>query len=319
MFDYEIKHLDTLRPLLAECTVLLKSDGSFPLIKAGTIAAYGSGVRHTVKGGTGSGEVKTRFAVSIEKGLEDAGFKLTSKDWLDGYDAIRETSFKQFIEDIKADAKSQKKPAVLVGMGAVMPEPEFSSPLNYESESALYVISRISGEGNDRKITKGDVLLTDSEVHDILTLNEKYRKFMLVINAGGPVDLSPVMDVRNILVLSQLGAETGTALADILVGKYTPSGKLATTWLCLDQCRFSDFGNETDTFYREGIYVGYRYYDTAGQKPAFPFGFGLSYTKFSTDEAAVSMEGEEIDVRCTIRNIGDYPGKETLQLYISAP
>ena len=88
-FDYELEHTAKVRAGLAECMVLLKKNGAFPLKKPGTIAAYGSGVRHTVKGGTGSGEVNSHFTVNIEQGLTEAGFKLTSTAWLDAYDAVR--------------------------------------------------------------------------------------------------------------------------------------------------------------------------------------------------------------------------------------
>ena len=85
MNDYEKEHASFVRRHGAECTVLLKSDGSFPLQKAGRIALYGSGARNTIKGGTGSGEVNSRYAVSIEEGLAEAGFTLTTKAWMDGY------------------------------------------------------------------------------------------------------------------------------------------------------------------------------------------------------------------------------------------
>ena len=89
-------------------------------------------------------------------------------------------------------------------MGAVMLEPEYELPLNYHADAAIYVLARSSGEGNDRLDQKGDYRLTDAEVRDILLLNEAYDKFMLVLNTGGPVDLSEVAQVRNILVLHEL-------------------------------------------------------------------------------------------------------------------
>ena len=89
MEAYEREHLETLRGYLADCAVLLKTDGAFPLAAPCALAAYGNGVRRTVKGGTGSGEVNSRFFVTVEQGLADAGFTLTTKAWLDGYDAAR--------------------------------------------------------------------------------------------------------------------------------------------------------------------------------------------------------------------------------------
>ena len=219
MADYELRHIEALRKDLAGCTVLLKKDGSFPLEKPCTLAAYGSGVRRTIRGGTGSGEVNSRYIVTIEEGLQQAGFTLTGMEWHTGYEQAREKAHKAFLKQLKKDAKAAKQNFILYGMGKVMPEPEYDLPLNAEGDAAIYVVSRISGEGNDRTPLKGDIRLTDSEVRDILALDKKFTRFMLVLNVGGVVDLSPVMGVRNILLLSQLGVETGGALADILLGK----------------------------------------------------------------------------------------------------
>lgn len=318
--NYEKEHLAKLRSYLPECTVLLKSNGDFPLAKAGKIAAYGSGVRNTIKGGTGSGEVNSRFFTNIEKGLEDAGFTVTTKAWLDAYEQVRKEAGKEFHKVIKARAKANHTQAVFEGMGAVMPEPEYSLPLDGEGDTAVYVVSRISGEGNDRRIEKGDVFLSETEKRDILVLNQKYENFMLVLNVGGVVDLAPVADVDNILVLSQLGVETGAVLADILLGKAYPSGKLATTWSAWqDYCDIGEFGEKDDTEYTEGIYVGYRYFDTVGKKALFPFGYGLGYTTFSFSDEMVECVKDTVIVTVTVTNTGNRNGKETVQVYVSAP
>ena len=318
--QYEKEHLKKLRRLLPECTVLLKSNGDFPLDQAGKLALYGSGARHTVKGGTGSGEVNSRYFVNAERGLTRAGFIVTTQEWMDAYDRIRVDAKKQFIKDIKARAKQKHTNSIVEGMGAVMPEPEYTLPLNGEGDVAVYILSRISGEGNDRSYTPGDILLTKTEQRDILALHKKYDKFLLVINAGGPVDLTPVLEVDNILVLSQLGVDTGMALANLIMGKAYPSGKLTTTWASeKNYPMIGEFGDMEDTHYREGIYVGYRYFDTVSAKPLFPFGFGLSYTDFEVSASKVTTEGERISVSASVKNVGKRPGKETLQLYVSVP
>lgn len=318
--NYEKEHLAKLRSHLAECTVLLKANGDFPLAKAGKIAAFGSGVRNTIKGGTGSGEVNSRFFTNIETGLEEAGFMITTKEWLSGYEQVRVEARKEFHKVIKARAKANHTQAVIEGMGAVMPEPEYQLPLEGDGEVAIYVLSRISGEGNDRKVESGDVFLTETEKRDILALHKKYKKFMLVLNVGGAVDLSPVSEVANILVLSQLGVETGAALADILLGNTYPSGKLATTWAAWeDYCDIGEFGEKDDTRYKEGIYVGYRYFDTIGKKPLFPFGYGLGYTTFATTVEKVSNEKDTITIEAKVKNTGNCAGKEVVQVYVSAP
>ena len=320
MADYEQRHIATLRNNLAGCTVLLKKDGSFPLESPCTLAAYGSGVRRTIKGGTGSGEVNSRYSVSIEEGLRDAGFTLTGTNWLTGYEQVRKNAHKAFLAQLKKDAKAAKLNYIIYGMGKVMPEPEYDLPLNAEGDAAIYVVSRISGEGNDRAPLKGDIRLTDSEVRDILALDKKFSRFMLVLNVGGVVDLSPVMSVHNILLLSQLGVETGSALADILLGKANPSGKLTTTWAAFENYpAMPDFEDMNETRYREGIYVGYRYFDTFGKKALFPFGYGLSYTEFRLGSPEVEVNGAQVTVRTAVENIGTMAGRQVVQVYLSKP
>ena len=318
--EYEKEHLKTLRSLLPECAVLLKSNGDFPLKETGEIALYGNGVRKTIKGGTGSGEVNSRFFINVEEGFKRAGFTVTSGKWLDAYDERYVQAKADFKKVIKERAKKKHTVAAIEGMGAVMPEPEYSFPLDAKGDTAIYVLARISGEGNDRQIAGGDVLLSATEQRDILTLAEKYDKFMLVLNVGGPVDLSPVLCVENILVLSQLGVETGNALADIVTGKANPSGKLTTTWTTMaDYPDFAEFAKEDDTRYNEGIYVGYRYFDTVGKNPLFPFGFGMSYTSFTCSEETICVTGEQVDVSAQVTNTGACSGKEVVQVYVSLP
>ena len=314
--SYETTHAELVRSLAPECTVLLKKDGKFPLSAPQKIALFGAGVRYTVKGGTGSGEVNSRTSVTIEEGLERAGFTVTTKGWLDAYDAVRQAAKKAFFQEIRDRAKRNHTLAAMEGMGAVMPEPEYQLPLRGSGDTAVYVLSRISGEGSDRKPVKGDILLSDTEKRDILLLNEQYEKFMLVLNVGGPVDLSPVQNVKNILLLSQLGADTGTVFADLLLGKSYPSGKLTTTWAAWeDYPQLGTFGDQDEALYREGVYVGYRYFDTVGKKPLYSFGFGLGYTDFETRIDAA----DEKTVTVTVTNIGRYKGKEVVPVYIAPP
>ena len=320
MNNYERAHASAVRHFGAECAVLLQSDGAFPLREPGKIALFGSGARRTVKGGTGSGEVNSRYFVTVEEGLEAAGFTVTSKAWLDGYDLICDAARRAFIRGLKQRARAHHTLAILESMGAAMPEPEYSLPLTGPGDTAVYVLSRISGEGSDRKAEAGDVLLTETETRDILRLNGQYQNFLLVLNVGGVVDLTPVLEVGNILLLSQLGAETGHILADLILGRSFPSGRLASTWSAWeDYAQTGDFGGKDETRYREGVYVGYRYFDAAGKRALFPFGFGLGYTTFAFADAAAAVDGEQVTVTVSVKNTGAFPGKETAQLYVSPP
>ena len=317
---YEKEHLERIRGGLGECMVLLKKNGAFPLDRPASLAAYGSGVRGSIKGGTGSGEVNSRFSISVEEGLKEAGFTLTSGKWLDDYERIREESWEGFRRELSREARAAGANVIMYAMGAVMPEPEHDLKVLRCADAAIYVLSRISGEGSDRKAVPGDVLLTKSEIRDILALDRMYERFMLVLNTGGPVDLTPVMGVGNILLLSQLGTETGRALADVLLGKVNPSGKLTTTWAAWkDYCPEITLGDKEETPYREGVYVGYRYFGTVRKRALFPFGYGLSYTEFETASPRTAIEGRRVSFTIDVKNVGKRAGKEVVQLYVGAP
>ena len=320
LYEYEREHRDLLRRLAPECMVLLKSDGTFPLEAPCKVALYGSGARETIKGGTGSGDVNVRHYTTVEEGLENAGFTVTTKPWLESYSALRQQAHVGFVAGIKAKAKELGVPALLLGMGAVMPEPEYDLPLDGEGELCVYVLGRISGEGSDRHPAPGDFQLTQTEIRDILACREKYGKLLLVLNVGGVVDLSPVLQVENILLLSQTGMALGDALADVVLGNAYPSGKLASTWAKWeDYCQVGDFAQPDDTHYTEGVYVGYRYFDSVGKEPLFPFGYGLGYTTFSLGQPQAAVEGTQVTVRVPVKNTGAAPGKEVVQLYASVP
>ena len=318
--NYEKEHLDKLRNANAGCTVLLKKNGAFPLDAPCRIALYGSGARHTSIGGTGSGEVNVRFSISVEQGLRDAGFSVVTGAWLDAFDEVLEQAGRDFVQFIRQKAKETKQQAMLLGMGAVMPSPEYSLPMEEDADAAVYVVGRVSGEGSDRNAIPGDVLLSESEIRDIQKLNERFDRFLLVLNVGGPVDLTPVKEVSNILLLGQLGTETGAVLADLLLGRSYPSGKLASTWASADAyCHIGDLCERDDTRYREGIYVGYRWFDAARTEPLFPFGFGLGYTDFELKEEPVLVSGTRIYVSAAVTNTGAFSGREVFQVYLSAP
>ena len=316
--QYEKRHIADVRRMAPECMVLLKTDGRLPFRDLGDLALYGNGARHTRKGGTGSGDVNSRFYPSIEAGLERAGFTITSKQWLDEYDALLDRAREKFEADTRR--KVQESGSWMEAFGAVMKEPEYSFPIDAEGDTCVYVLARLCGEGTDRTDEKGDFTLSDTEVRDILAASARYENFVLVLNVGGVVDLTPVMRVQNIILHSQTGCTIGDSLADVLLGKAFPSGHLADTWArYADYPSADEFADPDDTRYKEGIYVGYRWFDTLGKKPLFPFGFGLSYTTFATSVADVGCTKSTVSVLTRVKNTGAYAGKEVMQLYVSVP
>ena len=316
---YEKEHIDILRKNAAECTLFLNRNDAFPISKPGKVLLIGSGARETLHGGGGSGETESRYYTTCEEGLEDAGFEIVSKDWFFKFAEYKKQKHQQFIKYMFRLAEKYDCTAEHISFGNIEPQPEYTIELDqYEADLAIYVISRTSSEGNDRTITKGDLYLTDSEVRDILFLNKKYDKFLLVLNTVGPVDLSPVKSVSNILLLTPLGIVTGDILADIILGKVNPSGKLATTWASVKDYKFiEEFGGTDNVRYVEGVYVGYRYFDSANIKPLYPFGYGKSYTDFSITKELVSNKKDIITINVKVKNIGKYKGKEVVEIYVS--
>ena len=317
---FEVEHAKRVRALSPECTLLLKSNGLLPIKNLKKVALFGSGARHTIKGGTGSGDVNVRHFITAEEGIENAGIEIVSKKWLDDYDEVVAKAHGAFVAKIKEEAKASGQPAMMYAMGKTMAEPDYELPLDYEADTAVYVLARNSGEGDDRKIVAGDINLTDTEARDIKALNKKYKNFVLVLNVGGLIDLTPVNEVENVLLLGQLGQETGNVLADLITGKSYPSGKLTTTWAPIaDYPSTVGFADPDDTKYSEGVYVGYRYFDTVQKTPTYPFGYGLSYTKFQVEPKDACLTRDKIQVSVEVKNIGEQPGKEVVQVYVTAP
>lgn len=320
LLPHEMAHYKTLESLAGECTLFLRRDNTaFPIDKPCNVALFGNGARHTLKGGTGSGDVNSHFFNNVESELELSGFIVTSKKWLDEYDKIKITKHEEFVKRIKKEAKELKMGAPAYAVGQIDKEVEYNLPLEeYSGDICIYVLSRISGESTDRRLEKGDVYLTDTEIKDILYLNKKFEKFILVLNTCGVVDLSPVLEVHNIYLLSQLGVVTSSILVKVILGEINPSGKLSDTWTSLaDYPYMNEFGDINNTRYLEGIYVGYRYFNSKGIRPSFPLGFGLSYSKFSYQFINSEIDEDILKVKVNVTNKSDYPGKEVIEIYSS--
>ena len=318
LLPHEIEHYNELEQIASECTLFLKRDKSFPIDKPCKVALFGNGARHTLKGGTGSGDVNSHFFTNIEDDLKAAGFEITTTKWLDEFDKLYEIKRKEFVKQIKQEAKALKLSAPAYSVGNNMNAFEHDiSVKDYDGDICLYILTRVAGEGADRRRTKGDLFLADKEVDDILYLNERYEKFMLVLNVSGVVDLSPIMEVRNIYLLSQLGVVTSSVLVNVLLGKSNPSGKLSDTWARpLDYPYIDEFGDKNDTRYLEGIYVGYRYFDINNITPLFPFGYGLSYSDFKIKILGHKLSDDTLILKVNVLNDSEYAGKEVVQVYM---
>ena len=328
----EKEHRILARKAAEKGIVLLKNKGILPLSSSVSVALLGRGGEKTVKGGTGSGDVNNRENISILRALEEAGLTITSTDWLRDYHSRYENARNIWKEKILEDAKKAENPFDAYAANPFqMPEGALISENDIQgAEAAIYVISRISGEGKDRRREKGDYYLSQNEEKDLFYLHEKQIPVILILNTGGPVELTDILEktenIQAVLYISQLGQEGGYAVADVLLGKAAPEGKLTSTWArrYKDYPSAQDFGylngNLEKEEYREGIYVGYRYFDTFSVKPLFSFGYGLSYTSFSIGFQNLEIREKNIELTVSVKNTGErYSGREVVQVYITPP
>ncbi len=295
--------------------VLFENNGVLPIAKEGKVALFGAGARHTVKGGTGSGDVNQRSVVTVEQGFENAGYTITSGEYLDAF-------------DVKWDASPHSG-----GMSAPPPVDDLDDIDAYieaakGADWAFYVVSRNSGEFADRTNSKLDYELSDNELANIKKIAAAFDKTVILLNVGGVMDtkfFKEVKDLDAMLLMSQAGMRGGDAVVSVLNGEVNPSGKLTDTW----PVNYSDYacaeefgGNDDDVnheYYKDDIYVGYRYFDTFGVEVAYPFGFGGSYTTFETVPEEVWIEDGRVCVAATVTNTGEAAGKEVVEVYFSAP
>lgn len=328
----ERTHSLLARKIAAEGMVLLKNEGMLPINTDVAIALFGSGAVKTIKGGTGSGDVNNRETVTIYQGMKEAGVILVNEGWLKEYGKVYHMAREKWKEKVLEDAKHVENPFDAYAANPFsLPEGRMIEEGDIiGAEAAVYVLSRISGEGKDRRKEAGDYYLSSRERKDLLYLSERKIPTILLLNTGGPVELTDILEeakyIRAVLTISQPGQEGGHAVADVLLGKAEPGGRLTATWAkryedypCGETFGYLNRNLEFDE-YREGIYVGYRYFDSFGVKPLFPFGYGLSYTSFERKFEALKTGENSIEIDVRVKNTGSaYAGREVVQIYAALP
>ncbi len=330
--ERELAHAALARKLAAEGMVLLKNEDVLPLSLSVPTALFGSGAGRTVKGGTGSGDVNSRENISVYQGLQEAGMRIVNEEWLRDYNRRYEAARERWKEKILQEAEHVENPfdayaanPFVIPEGRAITEEDIVG-----AEAVVYVLSRISGEGRDRRLEAGDYCLSKREWEDLFYLNGTNLPIILLLNTGGPVELTDlpesVENVKAILHISQPGQEGGRAAADVLLGKVTPGGKLTATWAK----RYADYpcgesysylnGDLKKELYKEGIYVGYRYFDSFGVTPLYPFGYGLSYTSFAVTFAELRLKENGMEADVVVENTGGcHAGREVVQVYLALP
>jgi beta-glucosidase len=335
------KDAQIAREAAAESMVLLKNaHEALPIKKeVRSIALFGINGYELIAGGTGSGDVNKAYKVSLLEGLKHAGYFV---------DENLSVLYKAYLKDYSM--KHPKKSFFAEFMNPTPSAPEYDikqNPITDKAGSAdlaIIVIGRNAGEGRDRKVGD-DYELTETEKTLIKSVtdafHEKGKKAIAVLNIGGVIEVAKWRDAPDAILLAwQPGLEGGNAIVDVLRGKVNPSGKLATTFPVkyADEPTAKNFpGKElrnlpptnvmgttvypAEVTYEEGIYIGYRYFNSFGVKPAYEFGYGLSYSRFSYSNLNLSATtfSDKITASVTITNTGKVAGKEVVQLYLAAP
>ncbi|MDO4522172.1 MAG: glycoside hydrolase family 3 C-terminal domain-containing protein [Eubacteriales bacterium] len=330
--EREIANRAVARRAAAQGIVLMKNEGVLPLKAGARVALFGAGATHMVKGGTGSGDVNERDVVNILEGLTNAGVEVTGREWIADYDAAYQKAREDWRDMLMDLAKKEPEHPFFdlyvthpfyAPAGRAITEEDFAG-----ADTGIYVISRVAGEGADRKEAAGDYYLTEQEKKDLDAMAAVCDRVIVVINAGAQIDVKYILEipqVKGLVNLGQPGMEGGNALADVLTGKVNPSGKLTDTWakhyLDFPNARTFSYqsGDITRELYEEGIYVGYRYFDSFEIEPQFPFGFGLSYTTFEIRVEQVWADEQAAHVQVAVENTGACAGREVVQIYAACP
>ena len=341
-------HAQVTRKAAVEGMVLLKNENdALPMDGVSKIALYGVTSYDFIAGGTGSGNVNKPYVVSLLEGLDNNGYELVPeiKDYYQKYIAFE-----------KARIKSESvRSTILLGdpviseIGIKRSFIEKNEPL---SDIAVITIGRNAGEGADRKLD-ADFLLTADERQLITDVCDTYhyagKKVVVILNVGGVIETASWKAYPDAILLAwQPGEEGGNSVADVLKGVENPSGKLSMTWPVTYFDHPSSFNfpfnytgansmvdlgallggnnrrapqkNVDFTDYAEGINVGYRYFVTAGKEVSYPFGYGLSYTKFEYGKPVVKLAKDgTVTVSVAVKNVGKVAGKEIVEVYVAAP
>jgi len=340
-------HAAVTRQSASEGMVLLENkNNALPLsADVKTAALYGVTSYDFIAGGTGSGNVNRAYTVSLLDGLKNVGITADAK--------IQKTyeDYKAQVEAEKAAKKDDNFLAAFLPQplpAEIIPSAADLSAAVKANDLAIITIGRISGEFLDR--TEANFNLSAEETKLIQSVSKAFhaagKKVIVVLNIGGVIETASWKNMPDAVLLSwQAGQEGGNSVADVLMGKSSPSGKLPMTWplsfndhassqnfpraeqFQLDLSTF--MGTEAkqqdprDTYdytnYREGIWVGYRWFDKQNLQVSYPFGYGLSYTSFEYSNANAECDGKTITVTVDVKNTGNIAAKEVVELYVAAP
>ncbi len=315
------------REVITEGVVLLKNiDNALPIHKNERVSIFGRIQIDYYRSGMGSGGmVNVPYTVNILEGLRNKkNIRVNEELALIYEDWVKENPYDNCGGGWAVEPWNQKE--------MPLSKDQVESAAN-QSDKAIVVIGRTAGEDKDNDPGPGSYELTLDERNMIQSVCEYFDKVIIVLNVPGIIDMGWVNvpesseSLKSILYVWQGGMEGGNGIADILVGDATPSGKLTDTiaYSLDDYPSTMNYGDSLRNYYKEDIYVGYRYFETfSPDKVQYEFGYGLSYTKFKIDVGEVNTtlkDGKEyIEIQVDVTNVGEkYSGKEVVQVYYESP
>ena len=295
--------------------MLKNENNTLPLQKGTKVAAFGRTFYYCFKGGAGSGDILGVFPINPAEALPKNGIEIeeVSKKYYEVYNAERYDAELKYWNRYNREWVNSL-PEAPIDIETVKKSAE-------NADTAIISLGRSSGEWFDIPTVKGGYFLTDIEEELLKNVTSCFKKTVLILNYSGVMDITFAerYNIDAIVYTSMGGEETGNSVADILVGNVSPSGKLTDSWCKLDDYITNDNITELSIPYNEGIFVGYRYFDTFGIDPVYPFGFGLSYTDFDINVKGVSVEKTCVNIDVEVKNVGNFKGKEVVQVYLSEP
>jgi len=318
-----VSHAMLSRNAASEGMVLLKNDNNtLPFNNIKRIALFGKTSYRFIAGGTGSGEVNYKSATTIYDSFEKNGFNAVKP---------LQSIYQQFIDTVTKTATGNKQKFIVDFHEELPLSNDQIKDQVKNADLGIITIGRNAGEYNDRTVDNFSLSNTEKEL--IRQVSEAFhsakKKVVVVLNIGGVINTADWRDYPDAILLAwQTGQEGANAIVDILKGKVNPSGKLAISFpiTYTDVPSAKTFpgepaNNPVNAFYNEGIYVGYRYYESFKVPTAYEFGYGLSYTQFKYSDIQISSKefNNEFTIKVTVKNIGKKEGKETVELYLHAP
>ena len=306
----ELKRL--CRKTVAEGCVLLKNDNILP-IKKQKVSLFGRCQINSFHVGYGSGgDVNYPYKVSILEGLQNASCNL--------YQPLVDIYTKWCSKNIPNDGIWGHWPLCYKEMEL---SDELVSNCANESDLAIVVIGRSAGEDRDIKLDEGSWYLNKKERKLLGQVRKYFKKVCVILNCGSIMDVSQILEYNpdSLMLVWQGGQEFGNGVSDVLLGHVNPCGKLTDTIAKIEDYPSTKHMNNPDySEYQEDIYVGYRYFNTfADDKIIYPFGYGLSYTNFNVKVLETEIHENIFNAKVLVKNIGQYKGKEVVQIYLSKP